>query len=155
MLSDEKKIEIATDAAKIVSAKYKRGIHIPLNVLINTAFIAIKSDVERRARAQAYYSALNFAHKANLKRNRLPSLLDCDRNLRANKAEVDIDAVLDVRSALMQLTEDERELLLLHYVDDVRYADIAKLYNKKSRTTIHYKIKKVVKKLRLLLGGYE
>ncbi len=56
-----------------------------------------------------------------------------------------IDSIL-LRQALHELTEEERELVLLRYVNGVSVADLAHLYGK-SRYAIYRDTKKVLKKL--------
>lgn len=59
------------------------------------------------------------------------------------------DALLDsivLRQALRELTEAERELILLRYVNEVPVSDIAKIYQQ-SRYAVYRETKKILKKL--------
>lgn len=59
------------------------------------------------------------------------------------------DTMLDcivLKQALYTLTEEERELILLRYVNEVPVADLAKLYGV-SRFCVYRETKKVLKKL--------
>lgn len=59
------------------------------------------------------------------------------------------DALLDsimLRQALMELTEIERELILLRYVNEVPVSDIAGIFHQ-SRYTVYRETKKILKKL--------
>ncbi len=56
-----------------------------------------------------------------------------------------VDAVM-LRQALHELTEQERELVLLRYVNEVPVADLAKIYGI-SRFALYRETKKILKKL--------
>lgn len=56
-----------------------------------------------------------------------------------------LDSIM-LRQALYTLTEQERELILLRYVNEVPVADLAKLYGV-SRFALYRETKKVLKKL--------
>lgn len=57
-----------------------------------------------------------------------------------------LEDTIVVRQALMELSEQERELILLRYVNEVPVADLAKLYGI-SRFSLYRETKKVLKKL--------
>ena len=72
---------------------------------------------------------------------------------------INCDPILDVYRkelksklyrALEQLDEDEREFIFLYYYCEVSERQLATYFNK-SKTAIHYKKNKLLKKLRLLL----
>ena len=56
-----------------------------------------------------------------------------------------LDSIM-LRQALQELTEAERELILLRYANEVPVSDIARIY-KQSRYAIYRKTKKILKKL--------
>lgn len=56
-----------------------------------------------------------------------------------------VDALM-LKQALQQLTQAERELILLRYVNEVPVADLAKIYGM-SRYAIYRETKKILKKL--------
>ena len=63
---------------------------------------------------------------------------------------------IDIRTAVSALSEDEQELLLLRYANDVPVADICKIIGI-SRFALYRRLNNTVKKLRaeLMKGGYE
>lgn len=56
-----------------------------------------------------------------------------------------LDSIM-LRQALMELTEIERELILLRYVNEVPVSDIAKIYHQ-SRYAVYRETKKILNKL--------
>lgn len=58
----------------------------------------------------------------------------------------DVDEIIVLQQALRDLSEQERELILLRYVNEVPVADLAKLYGI-SRFSLYRKMKKILKKL--------
>ena len=57
-----------------------------------------------------------------------------------------------LKQALLALTEHERELILLRYVNEVSVADLSEIYNV-SRFAMYRKLKGVLKKLKNSMQG--
>ena len=89
-------------------------------------------DEWRRAKAEWLYA----------KPEQMQSCLETDEKL---------VLAVSVRLALEKLEEEERELILLRYVNEVPVGAISRIYNI-SRFTVYRKLKKAVRQLEVFLG---
>ena len=65
--------------------------------------------------------------------------------------EEDILTSIDLRIALDKLSEEERELILLRYINEVPLSEMSKLY-KISRFALYRRIQDITKKLQGYMG---
>jgi len=155
-MTNDLKIEIATTAAKIVSAMYKRVPHhlrLPFNALVDEGFLHITSEIKRQAHSQAYYWILQMCHKQYNPRAR-QMVIDRTRVADNYHVEPDLDAIMDVREALMKLSHEERELLFLVYSQDMKLRQIAKIMGLSNRSSVCYHLTKIKHKLEVELEAY-
>ena len=81
---------------------------------------------------------------------RRPKTEELPDNLSLDNEE-DMMTSIDLRTALIKLSEDDRELILLRYINEVPFSVMGKLYGM-SRFALYRRIQSITKKLQGYMG---
>jgi len=95
-----------------------------------------------------------IAHNLCIDEYRKPTIERISDRMLKEGHEEETVARIWIKEALDELSEEEKEILLLRYVNEVSVSVIAEILHL-SRFTLYRKMKKAVKKLRIRLGEEE
>lgn len=114
-------------------------------------------EIDRNDRNNNYELSYLYAIAKNLCvdefRRRRPEGLweeECEALSEPDRTGQVVESVL-LKSALARLAEEEREMLLLRYANEVPLSELCRLY-RLSRFAVHRKLKKALKKLREMMA---
>ena len=157
-LTNEELLQMCKTCAIIV--KRKRPLcRLTIDELQNIGFVHVKSNIERKAYSEAYYSMLQEASLPRFNRNS-PTVqryfLGTRRAMGRDKTALcyDLGMLLDVKDAILQLSPKDVEVAILYLLEGHTQQHLCELLQL-SQPTISIKIQGIKDRLCYILKEYD
>lgn len=157
-LTNEIKLAICKTCANIVIRK-RSCMHLPIEELQNMGFISIKSNIERKAYSEAYYTMLQAASRPRFNRNdpvNQAFFIGTRKAMGRHKiiGEYNLAEEIDVQDAIMKLLPEEKAIAIMYLLYGFTQKEMCDRLQL-SQPTISIKIQGVKDRLCVMLRDYK
>lgn len=151
-MDNSRKLEICKHCADRISAKFRFCNDISKDELVNEGYTNIRSDDDNQAFTQAYLYMLHFVHTNKIKKNADRERKRVILMLSMKEDCINMDEILDLKSAMSKLTVDELTVLYDYFYQCLDYREIAKKQGKSNPGSTYWQMSRVLNKLRDFLS---